>query len=227
MGEKGFTLIELVVAMAIAGIVMAGMVAAYRQQTRSAANLGLRVVAQQNLRAGLYHLERDLRMAGADLTGRAYNGTLAIRTAEAGRVTLSWDDNSDGAISADEVITYSLYASSGMKTRNLGRSEGGARNQPVAQNIEAMDIHYFGRNATVPMARPVTGARRGEIRRVQVTLVGRSPAPLKFTRLGPTRVFRNPQGEAILVPPQDPFQRILLGSEVTLRNMGGIENHGN
>ncbi len=226
MARKGFTLLELVIAMGIAGVVISAVVLAHRQQTRSGTNLGLKVATQQNLRAGLLHLERDLRMAGGDLTGRAYNATVPIRIAEAGRIVFSWDDNRDGVIGPKELVAYGLYDSAGLGTRNLGRAEGGSGNQPVAQDIDALDIHYFGANATLPMARPVTGELRRDIRRIQVTLAARTRTPLKFTRVRHGAAMVNLQGEEILAPPSDHRERILLGGEVTLRNRG-TGGHGN
>ena len=96
--EKGFTLIELVIAMGVVIFLLAGVIFVHRHQTRSGTNLAMSVAVQQNLRAALYHLEWDLRMAGADLHGTAYSTTQPILTAESDRIAFSWDQDGDGAI---------------------------------------------------------------------------------------------------------------------------------
>lgn len=218
--EKGFSLVELVIAMGIATFVLAAIVLSHRHQTKTATNLAMAVAAQQNMRASLHHMERDMRMIGADLHGGAYNATTPILIAESDEIAFSWDDDKDGVIIPAEVIRYTLYDSSGLKTRNLGRSEGGAHNQPVAQNIEALDIHYFAENTTVPMTRPVTGEDRRRISRVQLTLVARTRTALKFRRIRSSARLLNPQGDEVLGPQKDGFMRILISSDVFLRNVG-------
>jgi type IV pilus assembly protein PilW len=68
MKRNGFTLIELLVAMAISSIVMAGMFSVYWTQTKSHRKQQQLVERQQNLRAALFLMERDIRLAGYDPT---------------------------------------------------------------------------------------------------------------------------------------------------------------
>ncbi len=65
----GFTLIELMVAMAIAMIVLAGIYAAYQAQLRSHVTQQAVVDIQQNLRSSMYYIQRSLRMAGFNPEG--------------------------------------------------------------------------------------------------------------------------------------------------------------
>jgi type IV pilus assembly protein PilW len=62
--RKGFTLIELMVAMAIASIVMAGIYAAYNAQMRTHVTQQAIVDIQQSLRGAMYFMQRSIRMAG-------------------------------------------------------------------------------------------------------------------------------------------------------------------
>ena len=60
MNKKGFTLIELLIAMVVASIVMASIYAVYRSQTAAHRTQQLVVQMQQNMRAALYLLEREI-----------------------------------------------------------------------------------------------------------------------------------------------------------------------
>ena len=64
--NRGFTLIELMIAMAIAGIVAAAIMMAFDSQQKTQVSQQLVVEMQQDLRAALYLMQQDIRMAGHD-----------------------------------------------------------------------------------------------------------------------------------------------------------------
>jgi len=64
LNKSGFTLVELLVAMAVSAIVLTLMYQVYRSQLRTHTTQQELVEMQQNLRAALYLMERDVRMAG-------------------------------------------------------------------------------------------------------------------------------------------------------------------
>jgi type IV pilus assembly protein PilW len=64
--EKGFSLIELTIAMGISTFVLAAIYVNHRYQTQSYVAQEHVSDMQQNLRAAMYVLSRDLRMAGYD-----------------------------------------------------------------------------------------------------------------------------------------------------------------
>jgi len=64
----GFTLIELMIAMVIAGIVAAAIMMAFDSQQKTQVNQQLVVEMQQDARAALYLMQQDIRMAGYDET---------------------------------------------------------------------------------------------------------------------------------------------------------------
>jgi type IV pilus assembly protein PilW len=66
--RQGFTLIELVVAIAIASIVMAAIYTLFISQQRTQVNEQVAVDMQQTLRAAVFLIKRDIRMAGYDPT---------------------------------------------------------------------------------------------------------------------------------------------------------------
>jgi len=99
----GFTLIEVLIAMGIVGIVLGGIYAAYRGQLRTFNTQEQVVDMQQNIRVASYFLERELRMAGLDPTGDAGAG-FVLAAADSIQFTMDFtggagdgvDDDGDG-----------------------------------------------------------------------------------------------------------------------------------
>jgi type IV pilus assembly protein PilW len=87
--QKGFSLIELMVAVAISGVVLSGIYGAYHDQLRTSITQEGIVDMNQNLRIALLTIEKDLRMAGANWTGDAPAGIIVAATNE---LHVSMDD---------------------------------------------------------------------------------------------------------------------------------------
>jgi type IV pilus assembly protein PilW len=88
--NKGFTLIELLVSLGIFSIVTAGIAFAYQTQLRSYYTQRELVDIQQNIRAAMYLIEKELKLAGLDPTGKAGAG---ISVANANTISFSMDFN--------------------------------------------------------------------------------------------------------------------------------------
>ncbi len=150
----GFSLVELLVAMAITGVVMAAVFKIYTTQQDSYLVQEQVAEMQQNGRIAKYVMTREIRMAGHDPTGLAGEGfisaggniihfTMDITGGESDGI-----DN-DGDLSIDEAdedyngeitfpgddITYSVSAGS------LLRNDGSG-NQSVVENIDAIGFAY-------------------------------------------------------------------------------------
>ena len=70
--RAGFTLIEIMVAMAISGVLLATIYKVYQSQLQTYTTQQQVVQMQQSMRAALYLMERDIRLAGyAPLGGLA------------------------------------------------------------------------------------------------------------------------------------------------------------
>jgi prepilin-type N-terminal cleavage/methylation domain-containing protein len=64
--NRGFTLVELMITLAIASMVMAGIYQVYQSQLKSYVVQNAVRDTQEDLRSAFYYLERTIRMAGFD-----------------------------------------------------------------------------------------------------------------------------------------------------------------
>ena len=148
---KGMTMIELLIAMAVASIVMAILYSTYQLQQKSYVTQQLVTDMQQNARAAMALMKREIRMAGYDpisvdgVDNDGLNGVddaaetsgAAILMAGSVKIQLTSDISGDGDVSdTNEDVTYSLVGS------DLMRQDGAAAPQIVAYDIEAIGFAY-------------------------------------------------------------------------------------
>ena len=220
---RGFTLVELLVAMAISSIVLASVAAAYRTQIRTHATQQMVVDMQQNIRGAMYIMQREIRMAGHDPTGLTGASILVADDAE---LQFQIDDNGDGDFidgGGNDFMEQIRYAMTGGGA--LGRQLWNGPLTPLAENIDAINFVYLdGADPPNVLATPVPEINRSEIRSVQITIVARSGQNLPglFYQATDDRIYRNQQGTIILdmSAAPDTFRRQLLTAEVRCRNLG-------
>ena len=232
--HKGFSLIELMVVMAISSIVMAGIYMFYQSNLRSHITQQALVDMQQDMRAAMYMMTREIRVAGYDPT-RSTAATFTI--ASIAEVQFQLDDNGDGDFDdgggndPNEQVRYVLSndadgdgVADGTPC-NLVRQEWADPVQVVALNIDALNIVYLDQDGT-DLIDPATGSVPADeirdIRSVQITIVGRSGAtvPVLFNSGTDNTSYTNQQDTEILGAQNDEFRRMRLTSEVKVRNMG-------
>lgn len=134
--ENGFTLLELLVVMALSGIVMAAIYATFLSQQRSYRMTEQVVAVQQNLRGAMYFMERELRIAGYDPRRTNDFGVTAIPAIAAQSITFTMDTATEnGIIDPGETITYQYNAGANTLTRDAG-----AGAQVIAENITGLTL---------------------------------------------------------------------------------------
>ena len=151
---NGFTLIELLIAMAVAGIVAGAIFTAFLSQQKSYLAQEQVSEMQQNLRAALDIMARDIRMAGysrgepgfgiTDISPRDKDDNIDVTITGNGSFEFTADLDDNGTVSSGETIYYCVYDSpvkSPDGITDLGRNSGGGR-QLVAENIEALGFAY-------------------------------------------------------------------------------------
>jgi prepilin-type N-terminal cleavage/methylation domain-containing protein len=248
MNSGAFSLIEVMVAMAIFSIIMAAVIAAFHEQLKmNNAQQGVSAM-QQNARTAMYFLARELMMAGFDPTGTANAGIKPI-TDRHDAVTLTMDvtggesdgvdNDNDGKTDnllekhfgdgktddSNEVVTYAL------NNGQLTRASAGGSPQVLAGNIDALDFEYFGLNPLDPdcaddchLDLDQAAADPDAIRMVLVSIITRSPSrtrSLGFPLLDDS-IYRNPLGKIILDKQTKPdtVRRLALSTAIKLRNQG-------
>ena len=215
--NKGFTLIEALVAMAIAGVAMAGIYSAYSSQQRSYIVQEQVAGMQQSLRAAMDLMEREIRMAGFDPYRNSGAGIIAAGVNNISFAFVADDDSYDNDSDGDtdesgelKTIRYSLYDSGSDGDNDLGRKVGAGNNKPVAENIDALNFVYLREDGTPT-------ANVSEMRSIQITVVARTDRV--DSRYTDTAVYTNQQGIAILGPKNDNFRRRRLTAQVNCRNL--------
>ena len=209
--SKGFTLIELMVALALTSIIMAGIMAAYISQLKSHVTQQTIVEMQQNLRSAMQHMEKEIRMAGYDDPNKT--SVASITTVLANTFGFTMDLNDDGDVSdPNETVLYTLAANTS-GTQCLMRNTGGG-NQPIAENIEALNFVYLDR-FRVPTNVAI------DVRSVQITIVAKSSRvnPVLFNRQIDNQVYRNQQGAIVLPAMNDTFRRMAVMTDIKCRNL--------
>jgi len=223
--RDGFTLIELLVAIGIAMIVMSAIYQSYRSQQRSYILQEQIAAMQQNLRASLFYMTREIRMAGCDPTFQAnakieeakddlIRFTRDVRGASYGS-TFDGDTDDDG-----EHITYSLYTADGIQ--KLGRkSTSTATNQPVAEYMYALDFVYLDENSA-PLDDDGNGnvtTNISKIKSIEITIVARTKRKDQgYTSSATT--FKNQRDKSIYTTnPDDGYRYKMLTTTVRLRNL--------
>ena len=218
--QRGFTLLELVITMAISSVVVAAIYQFFYSQQRTYLTQNQVVEMQQNLRAAVYLMTRELRSAGFDPT-RAANAGFVTSFPEPNNlfvinyaqdkdiVAFTIDDDGDGTIAANdnERIAYRLNGTT------LERFSAANNTwQPVAVNIDALNFVFLDANGN-PTTDPT------QFRAVEIALLARTG------RLDPqytnTTVYTNKQGETLCSTCiNDHFRRQVFTTTVQLRNMG-------
>ena len=196
--DQGFTLIELMIAMVISLIVMSTIYSVYYSQQKSYVAQEQVAMMQQNLRAAMNIMTRDIRMAGYDPTG-AYN--TGITEAESGSLTFTMLNDESGTTKA---IRYFKDSD------NLKKDSGGG-GQVVAEGIEALDFVYLNVSGT-------TTSSLTEIRSIQATMVARTVRPDQG--YNDSNEYKNQQNVVILPTPDDGYRRRVLTREIKCRNLG-------
>jgi prepilin-type N-terminal cleavage/methylation domain-containing protein len=148
MSRRGFTLIEMLVAMVIVGIMGVALVGFLKTQHQTVVRQNTGVLATQNARAAVDMLARELRNAGYSPRGTVSGA--GLRTMDSDSVNWTADMNADGDTldssvgSWDERVTYFQQGTSLMRA-----AAGGAAN-PVTDGVDSLRLRYFNGDGGAP-----------------------------------------------------------------------------
>jgi len=173
----GFTILELLIAMAIGLLVLGALYGVFTFQNKTLSNQEQIVELQQNARAAMDMMTREISMAGYNPAHMSGTTMPQISAATANSISFVADLNGNGDTTADssnpkENITYDVYTSDGVTC--LGRTTNGTR-QPVVEHIQSLSFIYVlsdGSQTTTP-----TSTQLESIVKVNVSLTAISAKP--------------------------------------------------
>jgi type IV pilus assembly protein PilW len=223
--DRGFTLVELMITLAVSTLIAAALYSTYILQQRTYVNQGAVVEMQQNARVAIDFLSLDLRMAGYDPMNNNIGG---ITAADSVSISFTADMDKSGGLgttaslaSENEYFSYALANNvvDGVTIPTLCRSAStspGINCQPMADYIERLEFRYMYENGTAATTTPAAGTFN-DIRAVQVTMLARAAKPdSKFTN---TTAYTTASG-TVWPAANDGFRRRMLITQIDLRNMG-------
>ncbi len=187
--NRGFTLVELMIAMALGMIVLGAVYALFTAQSKYLATQEQLAELHQNARVALDIMVREISMAGYNQTTdpatiaavscckgttTASNAPCAgITHAAADTISFVADINGNGSTTAgtanpNENIVYDRYHSetSPAGVYSLGRTSNNSK-QPVIEYLDLLSFSYHAQDGSPP-------ANLGKIRRVKITIVTRT-----------------------------------------------------
>lgn len=170
-GPRGFSLVEMLIAMAVGLVVLGATYSTFTIQNKTFTNQEEIVAMQQSVRAGMDMMAREIGMAGYDPT-RVNSDTNSANnfsgvTVNTSQLQIKADLNGDGAIDAtsQENIVYALDATNKQITRNIG-----AGAQSFVENVDAFTFEYLKSDGT-------SATTSAEVRQIRITITGRTAKP--------------------------------------------------
>jgi len=183
ISQQGFTLAEIIIAVAISLIALIAVASAFIVQNQHFAQQMRIVEMEQNVRAALQIMVRELLQAGyikdpttppnQDVTGEPFADGVAEDIEEADTATLTFQADIDGDGNTETV----RYAWSGTAGDPLTREEWewNSGDETLAENVENLSFSYFRFDEDTPMSAPLsTATDRADVRRIGIGLTVRS-----------------------------------------------------
>jgi prepilin-type N-terminal cleavage/methylation domain-containing protein len=165
--ENGFTLIELLAGILISSILLAGLYSVFFSQQIAFSAQEQVAEMNQNIRAALDLMTREIRLAGYKTSTSTFNG---ITTATSNSIRILADLNQDGDTAGEnEDISYTYNAGA----LQICRSGSAPPAVPVADNVTNFSLQYTLKDGTVTSA----PANPGDIRKVTISITARTTRP--------------------------------------------------
>jgi type IV pilus assembly protein PilW len=148
--NQGFTLVEILVALSIISIVITGIIYSYSGQQKSELSQTQLVEMQQGIRAAMYMISAEIRMAGYDPHRVFSAGIINAGNGSNGNpLTLTFVENdTDTDPGALVTVSYELYDAYSDGDNDIGRQKGGLK-QAIAENIQSLTFTYLDSDGAV------------------------------------------------------------------------------
>lgn len=187
LNNDAFTLIELMVVMAMIGIVTGSIYGIFVSSNRSYRTQDKVVEVQQNVRVGIDFMARDIRAAGFDPQGTADAG---IEVATATKLRFTSDMNRVNGIEDTnrERITYEYDAVSNDLLQLLYEGTASATSETLVDNVSALTFTYLDSGGN-DLGNPVANLAAIRTILISLTCQGTNAQGRTFTRTLNTRVI--------------------------------------
>jgi len=154
-GCGGFSLLELVVGLAIASIAMLAVVSVFTTLTRSYTTQTASAGLQQKARASLDYMAQNIRMAG--LNPKRLPGA-GIISADADSIQFNLDRNLNGALENKDEEHMRFYFKPGERRidEELYTGFSNEHNYPLVGDVTDLTFNYFDENGDLLTAGPYT-----------------------------------------------------------------------
>ena len=184
LNPRGYTLIELLIAMAVASILitMIFQIQGARQKAHTKQKQAIEM--QQNIRAAISLMKREIRMAGYDpaaddgldsdgdtVIDNDESALAGIHIADRNMIQFSYDNDASTSIDTDELVTYRFSNENDndndgiadVGAASFSRRTGAGTGWPVAESIQAVGFAYAFDNNDDGNLDTVDGTLNGEI----------------------------------------------------------------
>jgi prepilin-type N-terminal cleavage/methylation domain-containing protein len=174
--KKGFSLIELLVAMVIMSVVSLAIYGVFSVSSRSYTTQGVTADVQQSVRAAMEVMLQDIRAAGLDPTS---SGNFGIELAEAAKLRFTSDSIDAGIFNGvldstnSERITYVLVGT--QLDQILYETTASEDSGPLISDVQNLSFTYFDADGN-DLGSPVPVANLADIRTVEITMTVEEPA---------------------------------------------------
>ena len=177
--EHGFTLVDILVGLAMASIVMAAIISLFTSVGRSYTIQNVAADVQQVTRAGVEHMTQNIRMAGLDPLGTA-GAEIKEFAADKIRFTLDRCDltvgGPEGCGSPDgdtddkfENVTYQWDPTERKLKQTLYAGTGSVYTETLVENVSNLNFTYLDKDDGAPSS-------AADIRTVIITMTVEDPA---------------------------------------------------
>ena len=176
--KPGFSLVELLVALAIMSIVSAAIYTMFVLSQENYTTQNVSADVQQTIRAAMELMAQDIRQAGLDPTN---SDNFGIQEATALRLHFTSDsiDTGTGEFNGvvdntnSESVTYEFTAN--RIDQIVYKGTGAENTQPLIENVQELSFAYFDADG-VDLGSPVPNDRLDDIRAIQISLTVEQPA---------------------------------------------------
>ena len=176
--QRGFSLIELLVAMVIMSVVSLAIYGVFSVSSRIYTTQGVTADVQQSVRAAMEVMLQDIRTAGLDPTS---SGDFGIELAEAAKLRFTSDSIDAGLLDFNGVlddtnserITYVLVGT--QLDQILYETTGSEDSGPLISDVQNLSFTYFDADGN-DLGSPVPPLQLADIQTINVSITVEEPA---------------------------------------------------